>query len=128
LPFFVPCISEMSFGSKGSVDSVLLQLSVEGFAADPQGIGGFLAVAAVEIEQFEDMLFFYGFKGERRVGGVGGYNQFARQAAFRDDAVFRQDNGTLDDVAQLPDIAGPVVAEKAGHGALDDAVAGIVGA
>lgn len=52
-------------------DPVLGQLAVQGFAADPERIRGFLAVAAMKIEQFEDVLFFDGFERECCTGRVG---------------------------------------------------------
>ena len=78
---------------------ILGEFAIEGLAADPQNVGCLLTIATVKIEHFENVLSLDRIESQDGAVIFRGFDQFAWQAPFCDDTVFRQDDRTFDHVA-----------------------------
>ena len=57
-------MSQLLYSQEGiSIEGILRQFAVEGFAADTQSLSGFLAIAIEEIQDLEDMVLLDRFQG-----------------------------------------------------------------
>ena len=88
-----------------------LDFVVEGLAADAEAFGGFELVPAGFLERLDDGVAFHAFEqGETRVGAVGRADFGVGDGKIGDVhfVAFVQEDGALDFILQLADVARPV--------------------
>src|SRR5581483_4304360 len=117
----LPSLARQAYSSDGTrscacyllaFDSVLFDLTVERRAAQAQELGGVGNAAAGALQSFVDQLALPEVDAERfkLVAGTAGVAE--AKIIGQDDVALTHDDGTVDHVAELADIAGPRVAEE----------------
>ena len=100
-----------------------MNLAVKGADVDAQVGRGLSAVPATALEGLADEELFHGFEahGPSPAGGAGGGRpQFSREVVQFDKTAAAEDEGLLDDVLQLADVAGVAPVHQAGHHLVGD--------
>ena len=109
----------------GGAEVVSLDFVVQGGAVDPEDFGGLGDVPLAVLEDLVDVGALHFLQG---VGsGLAGGAEQEGEVVSSELAAFGQDDGSLDGVFKLPDVAGPVVGFQQLQGLLLNGCDGLVG-